>query len=238
MAQARGFFERALALEPGNVEALVGTASVNFAIGSQLFDRRSDRTSHRSRGGGHKGAVLGTEPSLGSLRPGPGANFYEPRGSRHRRMRAGIGAGSEFGPRRTGNIGIAKFFLGRGAETEAHVEQALRLSPRDISRLYLEFVCRSRQTLAAAPTPKRLFGCAGALRPTEMTPVRISISRLPWRASVSWMRHGLQCRRALRSIRVSLSAAFRTNTPSNHPVYLAGRERVYEGLRMAGVPER
>jgi tetratricopeptide (TPR) repeat protein len=30
---------------------------------------------------------------------------------------------------------------------------------------------------------------------------------------------------------------FRTNTPSNHPVYLAGRERVYEGMRMAGVPE-
>src|SRR5262249_2753847 len=32
MAQARGFYERALALEPGNVEALVGTAWVNFAI--------------------------------------------------------------------------------------------------------------------------------------------------------------------------------------------------------------
>jgi hypothetical protein len=30
---------------------------------------------------------------------------------------------------------------------------------------------------------------------------------------------------------------YRTNTPSNHPVYLAGRERVYEGMRMAGVPE-
>jgi hypothetical protein len=24
---------------------------------------------------------------------------------------------------------------------------------------------------------------------------------------------------------------------SDHPAYLAGRERVYEGLRMAGVPE-
>ena len=30
---------------------------------------------------------------------------------------------------------------------------------------------------------------------------------------------------------------YRTNTPSNHPVYLAGRERIYEGMRMAGVPE-
>jgi hypothetical protein len=30
---------------------------------------------------------------------------------------------------------------------------------------------------------------------------------------------------------------YRTNTPSNNAVYLVGRERVYEGLRMAGVPE-
>jgi len=30
---------------------------------------------------------------------------------------------------------------------------------------------------------------------------------------------------------------YRTNSPSNHPVYLAGRERVYDGLRLAGVPD-
>jgi hypothetical protein len=29
---------------------------------------------------------------------------------------------------------------------------------------------------------------------------------------------------------------YRTNIPNN-PVYLAGRERVYKGLRIAGVPE-
>ena len=30
---------------------------------------------------------------------------------------------------------------------------------------------------------------------------------------------------------------FRACTPSDNPVYLAGRERVYEGLRLAEVPE-
>jgi hypothetical protein len=29
----------------------------------------------------------------------------------------------------------------------------------------------------------------------------------------------------------------RARALSDHPAYLAGRERVYEGLRMAGVPE-
>ena len=31
-----------------------------------------------------------------------------------------------------GLIGLAKYFLGRGEETEAHIHEALRLSPRDI----------------------------------------------------------------------------------------------------------
>ena len=30
---------------------------------------------------------------------------------------------------------------------------------------------------------------------------------------------------------------FRTNAPSHNPTFLAKRERVYEGMRMAGVPE-
>ena len=30
---------------------------------------------------------------------------------------------------------------------------------------------------------------------------------------------------------------YRTNAASDNPTYLAGRERIYEGMRMAGVPE-
>jgi tetratricopeptide (TPR) repeat protein len=37
MAQARGFFERALALDPGNTEALVGTATVDTLCGSNFM---------------------------------------------------------------------------------------------------------------------------------------------------------------------------------------------------------
>jgi hypothetical protein len=32
-------------------------------------------------------------------------------------------------------------------------------------------------------------------------------------------------------------ARFRSQTNSDHPVYLAGRERMYAGLRKAGMPE-
>jgi hypothetical protein len=30
---------------------------------------------------------------------------------------------------------------------------------------------------------------------------------------------------------------FRVSAACNHPAYLVGRERTYEGMRMAGVPE-
>ena len=37
LAQARNFFERAMALDPGNIEALVGAAQVDSALGGSLF---------------------------------------------------------------------------------------------------------------------------------------------------------------------------------------------------------
>jgi len=37
MAKARAFFERALALDPGNIDALVGTAIVDATVGGSFF---------------------------------------------------------------------------------------------------------------------------------------------------------------------------------------------------------
>jgi TolB-like protein len=37
LAQTRNFFERAMALDPGNIEALVGAAQVDSALGGNLF---------------------------------------------------------------------------------------------------------------------------------------------------------------------------------------------------------
>ena len=31
--------------------------------------------------------------------------------------------------------------------------------------------------------------------------------------------------------------SYRSNPVSNDPIYLASRERIYEGMRLAGVPE-
>jgi TolB-like protein/class 3 adenylate cyclase len=49
MAQARGFFERALALDPGNIGAMVGVALVNTSIGTSFLTTTGPRISWQPR---------------------------------------------------------------------------------------------------------------------------------------------------------------------------------------------
>ncbi|WP_193374895.1 hypothetical protein [Bradyrhizobium genomosp. III] len=86
-------------------------------------------------------------------------------------------------------IGGAKLYMGRGAETEAHIKEAFRLS-RDI------FAHRWFMIVG--------FATARALCELVTT---FTIRRL------------------------------RDGAYSDHPVYLVKRERIYDGLRLAGVSE-
>ena len=61
-AQARDLFVRALALDPKNIEAMVGLAGVDTIVGGAYFTRRPGRASRGSRGDGAKGIVPSAEP--------------------------------------------------------------------------------------------------------------------------------------------------------------------------------
>ena len=151
-------------------------------------------------------------------------------------MRASVGAGSEFGPGARERRHCEVFFLGRGGETEAHMEQALRLSPRDtlvyIWSLYVglakfwqgadaEALVWLRRSLEANRNyPGAHFNLAAALALIG----ELGEARATAQAGLA-LNPNFTIRR------------YSTNTPSNHPVYLAGRERVIEGMRLAGVPE-
>jgi TolB-like protein/class 3 adenylate cyclase len=235
VAQARGFFEQALTLEPGNVEALVGTAQVNFAIGTNFFtDNRIE----------HLTAAEAAATKALSLAPNhPRAHFvlglvqiFTNRAAQGIAECERALALDRNLANAHANIGTAKLYLGRGGETEAHVEQALRLSPRDnavnIWALYVgiakfwhgadaEAIVWLRRSLEANRNhPLAHFYLAAVL------------------AHVGELDEAQATAQAGLALNPSFSVRrYRTDTPSSHPVYLAGRERVYEGLRMAGVPE-
>ena len=236
MAQARGFFERALALDPENVEAMVGTARADYAIVTGFLPMIGQNISPQPRGPSRRRCPWRrTIPWLTC--PGPRANFYEPRGSRHRRMRAGVGAGSEFGRARTRIIGAAKLLSRSGRGNRSPYRAGTPpLSPRH-HRLYVDAYLSVLPNFGAALTPKRSFGCAGALRQTEIIPMGhfYLAAALAHLGELDEARATVQAGLALNpsfTIR-----RFRTNSPSNHPCISRDGERVYEGLRMAGVPE-
>jgi len=235
MAQARGFYERALALEPGNVEALVGTAWANFAIGTNLLpDDRIERLA-AAEAAGKKALSLAPNHPLAHSITGHVQIFTNRAAQGIAECERALALDRNLASAHAG-VGIAKFFLGRGGETEAHMEQALRLSPRDtliyIWSLFIglakfwqgadaEAIVWLRRSIEANRNhPGAHFNLAAALALVgELDEARATVQA------------GLTLNPSF-SIR-----RYRTNSPSSHPMYLPGRERVIEGMRSAGVPE-
>ena len=235
LAQALGFYERALALEPGNVEALVGTALVDFGIASSFFT--DDRMEHLTAAEAAVTKALRLAPNH------PQAHFvlglvqtFANRAAQGIAQCERALALDRNLARAHGNIGTAKFYLGRGGETEAHIEQALRLSPRD-TNVYIWNLFAGLAKFWQGADAEAIVWLRRSLEANRNYPIAHF-----YLAAVLAHLGELDEARANAQAGLALDPSFsirryRTNTPSNNPVYLAGRERVYEGLRMAGVPE-
>src|SRR5262249_16350933 len=130
LAQARSFFERALALDPGNIEAMVGMAMIDQLIGVVL--RTDDRDARLAMAEATLTKVLSLPPNHASAHYWLGA--VQIHTNRAAQGIAECERALALDPNLAtahGTIGLAKLFLGRGEETESHVQEALRLSPRD-----------------------------------------------------------------------------------------------------------
>jgi tetratricopeptide (TPR) repeat protein len=134
------------------------------------------------------------------------------------------------------NIGIAKFFLGRREEIEAHLDQALRLSPRD-THMYIWIMFVGEAKLWNGNDTEAIIWLRRSLQANP----NYHLAYLYLSAALAQVGE-LDEARAAAKAGLALNPSFnvrrfRTNSPSNHPVYLSGRERVCEGLRIAGVSE-
>jgi tetratricopeptide (TPR) repeat protein len=235
LASAKCFFEKALTLEPENVEALVGLAHVDaISAGSFVTDDRAGRFA----------AAETTLIKALSLAPDhPQAHmllgFIQISTNRATQGIAECERALALDRNLAGAhawIGIAKVYMGRSSETEAHIHEALRLSPRDTSAFrWMNFVGVGKAQLDADAE------------------------------AIIWMRRSLELNRNYAVGHFNLAAAlarlgqidharieaqagmaldphftirrFRSYLPSDNPIFLAGRERVYSGMRTAGVPE-
>jgi TolB-like protein/class 3 adenylate cyclase/Tfp pilus assembly protein PilF len=236
LTQARGYFERALALDPGNIEALVGTAHVEIALaaGFLLSDDRIARLAVAETASikalsivpNHAAAhaALGIVQTL-TNRAAQGIAECE----RALALDRNLASAHAF-------IGIAKCSLGRAEEAEAHILEALRISPRDILAYQWMMIAGNAKLLlnSEADAAAWLRRCLEANRNFPLVHFLLA-------AALALLGEPDQARAAAEA-GSALNPGFtirtyRTYAMSDNPTYLAGRERIFEGLRLAGVPE-
>jgi len=130
MAQSRDFFERALALDPANVNALVGIAVVDLQSGPSIAS--ADRAERLASAEAAAAKALSAAPDDAGAHVCMGWVLIFTN-----RAAQGIAEGERalaldrnFASAHS-LIGFAKMALGRAGETEAHIQEAFRLSPRD-----------------------------------------------------------------------------------------------------------
>ena len=237
LAQAQSFFDRALTADPGNVDALIGSARADAVEGANFFVTDSMAAFTAAEAKLAKALSSVPDHALGHLylgfvdimtkRAAEGIAECEHVLELDRNLAAAHAS-----------IGFGKVFIGRAEETEAHIVEALRLSPRD--------------TMAYA----------------WMTQAGIAKNHLRlWEQAVAWFRRAIEANRnyphqyfamsatlaqlgRLDEARSAVNAGlalnpsfsisrFRANLAErcDDPTHLAQLEPILEGMRKAGVPE-
>jgi tetratricopeptide (TPR) repeat protein len=235
LSRASDYFERALTLDPSNIEASVWKAygdvqkaslSVTGGRAAQYVAAEAALTKALSMAPEHAfaHAALGYAQIL-TNRAIQGMAECERALALDRNL-AHAHAG----------IGFAKLTLGRSEETETHIQEALRLSPRDMfahhwmmiagaAKLFLgsddEAVTRFRRAIEL----NRNYSFAHL----HLGAALVHLNRLDEARSAVQAGLALTPTFTLRR--------FRAGTSNIDPVYLAQRERLVEGMRKAGVPE-
>jgi TolB-like protein/class 3 adenylate cyclase/Tfp pilus assembly protein PilF len=235
MTQARGFFEQALALDPGNIEAMVGMASADVALGAALLT--DDRSVRFSAAETNAIKALSLAPDHAEAHLAMGAVYIFTN-----RAAQGIAECEQalvLNPNVAdvhGVIGLGKFLIGHAAETERHILEAFRLSPRDIAAFWWMY-CMGRAKIQLGADAEAV----GWLRRSIEANRNFPLAHFMLGAALALVGAVDEARTAANA-GLALNPGFTIRrfgdgASSDNPMYLAGRERVRGGMRLAGVPE-
>ena len=237
LSQAGDFFERALALDPGNVDALVMKAMVDFFVAVYLFSEDRAARLAAAEAALIKALSLAPEHALAHYCLGMilGVTNRAEEGIAECERALAIDrnlAGAH------AVIGARKLYLGRAAETEAHVQEALRLSPRDTSAfLWLMFVGTAKIYLGSHE--EAIVWLRRSIEANRNNP----LSHVFLAAALAVLGRPDEARAAARAaltlnpqLTIARFEVFFAQFSENQ-INLAGRDRIIEGVRKAGVPD-
>ena len=238
LTRARSFFDRALTIDRDNVDALIGSARADAVEGASFFV--TDTMAAFAAAEAKLAKALSSAPDHANGHMWLGlVNILTKRGAQgiaeceHAlELDRNLASANAF-------IGIGKICIGRAEVTEAHIGDALRLSPRDtmaytwmgvagIAKLqlgsYEQAVAWFRRSIEANRNyPEAYFNMAAAL---------VQLGRLDEARSAAKAGLALNPTYTISHTRAAYTAG------SDDPTFLAQFEPIIEGLRKAGVPEQ
>ena len=238
IAQARQFFDRALSADPDNVDALVGSAAADIADGGNSFvadpaaafaaaEAKLTKALSSFPNHTHGHAFLGYVEIL-TKRALEGIAECEHALALDRNLADAHAY-----------IGLGKIFTGRAEEAEAHIGEALRLSPRDPSAyVWLTEVGIAKNHLGDCE--QAVLWCRRAIEANRNYPeahfhLAAALARIDRLDEAhSAVKAGLALNPSFTVSRARTDWTAMSDDPT-HPQQLAA---IFEGLRMAGLPEQ
>ena len=235
LARARSFFERALQHDPDNVSATTSMAYVDF-LAATIF-RPDDLTLRLAAAEAAATNALSLAPENARAHECLGAVFSVTK--RGEQAIAQCDKALAIDPNLANahaTIGWSKAITGRAEETEAHVLEAFRLSPRDMGASSWMYIVGGAKSLLG----RQEEAVAWYRRSIEANRTNPSV-HVHLAASLALMGR-------LEEARISGAAGLALNPKftiarfqafpfGDNPTYLAGRKRIVDGMRMAGLPE-
>ena len=233
--RARRLFEDALRLDASNVAALLGLADAHvWEVNMYLSDDRAGQTRIAEAAASQ---ALSLAPGSANVRCSHGTVLWA-MGLPDRALRE-----FELAISIDRNLAVAhaysgfmKFYLGRFAETEGHVVEAMRLSPRDPLLFHWCYFVGSADLCLG-----RTVRGVSALRHSVELNSQWAFSHFVLASALA--QAGLLAEAAeaaaagLRLAPRFTVGRLRTQVVGTNPIYLTQRERLHEGMRLAGVPE-
>jgi|SRR5271166_1364676 len=235
---AREMFDKAVALNPANIDALVGSARVDVLFGLYAPLYGSDERAERLAAAEAlllKGLAVEPRNHWAHLWLG----FVQILTNRAQRgigeLERSLSLNRNLGVAHAW-LGLAKITLGRADEAQAHVDEAFRISPTDgVNFLWRHIEGRAKLYLGQDEEAADLF--RNSIDSSRVLP----LNHFYYAAALAYLGRESE---AAAEVKTGLEAApkftlarYRAAAESDNKVYLAQRERAAEGMRRAGVPE-
>jgi TolB-like protein/class 3 adenylate cyclase len=235
--QARSYFDRALIADPDNVDALIGLAGAEAIEGVNSFAANPVASFAAAEAKLTKALSSVPDHAVGHMWLGLVYIWTKRAAEGIAKCEHALALDRNLA-RAEGAIGFGKINIGRAEETEAHIAEALRLSPRDTTA----FVWMTHVGLA-----KNLLGSweqavAWCRRAIEANP---NYPRAHFHLALALARLGrLDEAHSLVNAGLAINPSFTVTRArvdwtalSDDPTYLAQLEPLFESMRIAGVPE-